>query len=91
MKELKKIDVVSAAKVSGVIYFVIGAISALLTLLLRDLLGASTAMTGMMVGTPQALILLPIVYAISGVILGALIAFVYNIIAEKIGGIKLDI
>lgn len=45
----------------------------------------------MPIGGTVALIALPIAYGITGLIGGYIVALVYNFIAEKFGGIKIDL
>jgi len=87
--EVKKIDILSLAKVQGLVMAAIG--------LLMGLFFASlgTAMSSMM-GSSQgfgfaAVIFMPIMYGIFGFVGGAIGAFIYNLVAGWIGGIKLEL
>lgn len=97
MQEIKKVDVLSYAKISGalgaVIGFIIGLISALIgTAMMAAFSAASGAPAGMglFVGA-VAIIAVPIVMGISGFIGGAIVAFLYNVVAGWIGGVEIEL
>jgi len=96
LKELKSIDVMSLATVSAVIAAIWGFVAGIFMAL-----GASMASSlGAFAGTEMlpmagfgfaAIVIFPIVYAIMGFVGGAITAFIYNIVAQKVGGVKLDL
>jgi hypothetical protein len=88
---VKRVGVLSLAKTLGVIYAVIGLIlGAFMTLF--SLVGAAMAQSGLgILFGVGAIILLPIFYGLAGFIGGALVAFVYNFVAEFVGGIELEL
>ena len=93
---LKSIGVMSAAKVVGVLYAVIG-------LLLGVLFGAVFAMIPTMASGPAneipgwlapmfgfgAIVFMPVLYGICGFVGGAIAAAIYNGLAGIIGGLEL--
>lgn len=93
MKTLKKIDPMSYAKISGVMGAVIGLIMGLTFSSLSGFLsifGAEAA--GMMGGLGLlSIMVFPILYAIMGFISGLIGAFIYNIVAGYVGGVKVDL
>lgn len=101
MRVLKHIDVLSAAKVSAVLCAIWGFIIALISLPFIAIAGtfgtyAGTAtglnMAPLMLGLGIAsIIVMPIIMAILGFIMGAIGAFFYNVAAKYVGGIKLDL
>jgi len=92
MKELKEIDVISLAKVQAAIMAVFGFILGLFQAIIGGIFGAAEGMGGMAAGLGfLAIIVSPIVAAIAGFVQGAIIAFVYNLIADWIGGIEIDL
>lgn len=104
MKEIKKIGVLSAAKVLGVLYLVLSlfvAIPLACISLFSASLFASTGIqdpdtlgVGLVTGVGGLLvygICIPIFYAVIGFIGGAIAAFVYNVVAGFIGGIELEL
>ena len=99
MKELKRIELLSAAKVSAVVSAIWGFIVAILGLAFvapaatyYTQMAGTGVPTGMMMGLGIAsIIVVPIVMAIMGFIGGAVGAFIYNLAAKYVGGIKLDL
>jgi len=89
---LKKIEVLSAAKISAAMGVVGGLLAAILfaipSLIFGSLMDAGGFGVGMGVG---AIIFLPIMYGIAGFIGGAIYAFVYNIVSKWVGGIEIEL
>jgi len=93
---IKRIDVLSAGKISGIIAAAIGLIAGLLFLLFGSMIaglagqqqdgGGLIAMGGGIVGV----IALPIIYGIFGFIGGVIQAFIYNLAAGFVGGIRIE-
>ena len=79
---LKRIDPLAAAKLEAVIFAIFG-------LLVGVFMSAFSAVIGFPYGA-ISIIILPIIYGIGGFIVGAIGAFLYNVIADKIGGLKFD-
>jgi hypothetical protein len=78
--ETRSIDVLSAAKVLGTTYALVGLIIGVLSTL-----GALAMTAGGVLGT----IIIIIVYAIAGFLAGVLTAVFYNIVASVVGGIRI--
>ncbi len=90
MKTIKKIDVMSLAKIQavivGAIYFLMGAGVSLLSGRypgLGEQLGIPVGLMGFVGVTITGLIM--------GFIVGVVVALVYNLVAPKVGGIKIEI
>lgn len=103
MSKLKKIKVLSLAKLQAVIMTIAGLISGILYSfggLLIDVLVSigwvspeSASTPGLSFGTVLAfgaLIAMPIIFAICGFLAGAIGAFLYNIFGRWFGGIEID-
>lgn len=98
MREIKKIDVMSFGKVMACWAAVAGLIGgAFFSLMALAGLGMSAASggeggggAGIIMGA-GAIICFPILYAVIGFVVGLLEAFVYNLIAGSIGGIKVEL
>lgn len=96
--EVKELEILSVAKVYGAIGalvgFLIGILFALMGLITsRALLFTpmtQSNFTGPMVAvfSLALLIFTPIMYGVIGFISGAVCAFIYNVVASRIGGIK---
>jgi hypothetical protein len=95
MKEVRKVDVMSVAK----IHAAFGAILGLITGIAMTAITASVGMLGMAVPVAGvammfgalSIIIMPILYGIGGFVVGAICAFLYNIIASKVGGIVIEL
>ena len=92
MKILEKIGVLGLAKMQTLIGFIFGLIYGLLIFLTEIYLplDTTTAQATTSYG-PMIIIIMPIVGAIYGFILGACIALLYNLFAKFFGGIKIEL
>jgi len=96
MMQIKKIEPLSAGKLLGAIYAIMGLfIGGIFTLL--ALLGAAVgggggdAALGSLIGGIGAIVLMPLFYGVLGFIGGIIGAFIYNVVAGMVGGISLEI
>lgn len=97
MTQIRRIGVLSAAKILGVLYAAIGLIGGAIFSCI-SIIGAASAFSdelgsdafGALFGL-GAIIIFPIMYGIMGFIGGAIMAFLYNLIAGAIGGIELEL
>ena len=98
---IRRVNPMSCAKVMGVIYAALGLLVGLGFSLLGFLIGSQAgsvgdempfggAALGAMFGV-GAIVVMPIMYGIMGVIGGALGALIYNVAAGAIGGIEIDV
>ncbi len=87
MREIKKIDVMSLAKVQAIIGGILGLILGIFTLIAPTIQGQEQLKE---LG-PSVIIIAPILYAIVGFVSGLVIAFLYNLVRKWVGGIKIDI
>jgi len=84
--EWKSFDVMSVGKMMAALGVLFGFIIGLLTMAFGMIIGgASGAGLGMLV-----IIIYPIALGIGGFIAGAVYAFIYNLLAGKVGGIKVS-
>jgi len=98
MKVLKAIDPMSTAKVSAVMGAIWGLVVGLMILLGMSVVsftgrvfqGYEMMGLGPAIGV-LGIIVFPIVYAITAFIGGYILAWLYNFVAKKIGGVKLDL
>ena len=97
MKKLRirKIDILSAGKVLGIIYLIIGVFLGLILSAVPtrgySMMNAGYGSTfGSMMYGGAGIILLPIIYGISGFLAGVIGAFLYNLIAGWIGPIEME-
>ena len=96
---IRRIGVASAAKISGAIYAVIGLIGgcivAVISLASAGFMSAAAnndmpSWLGPMFGV-GAIVIAPIFYGVMGVVVGALTAVVYNVVAGVAGGLDLEV
>jgi len=93
MYSLRSLDVMSCAKMMGALYACIGLII-LPFLLLAGFAGLmfgqrEAALSG--VGMLILAILAPIFYGVMGFLIGALTAWIYNLVARRVGGIRMEL
>lgn len=99
MVELKNIGVLSSAKISAVLGLIGGIIAAVILLLVLAVLPAtaiskvgSLPVYGFFSGLGLLLlIVLPLIFLVAGFIFGALVAWIYNIFAKRIGGVQFSL
>ena len=91
---LKRIEPLSLAKVAGILYACIGIIAGLCMWMFSGLMsglgGEEADMFATMFGV-GSIIIFPILYGILGFIFGFISAALYNVVADRIGGIEVDL
>jgi hypothetical protein len=91
---LTKIGMFSLAKITGVIYalmgFIFGALITLTSLLGGSMMGNEGVFPGMILGA-GAIIALPIFYGIIGFIGGIITALIFNIATRFLGGLEIEV
>lgn len=94
MKEIKSIDVMSFGKVAAVYGAIIGFFLGLLvstagiSLTLPETMGIDTTLIGL---GAMMVIVLPIIYGTFWFLIAIVFAVIYNFIAKKFGGVKINI
>ena len=89
MQKVKKIGVMSLAKILGFLYALFGLIVGAFFSIF-SLLGFGADETGLYFGL-ASIIIVPLLYAVFGFVGGALTAYFYNLIAGKIGGLEVEL
>ena len=93
---IKRIDVLSAAKITGIIAAAFGLLAGVIFFLFGSMFGALLGASGShgggaaMFGGVMGIVLLPILYGVFGFIGGLIQAFVYNLAAGFVGGIRVE-
>lgn len=98
MVQIKRIGIKQTAKVFAIFYFLISLTfilpMALITLLLPiffgSLSGQKSGFSGATLGG-VFLLLMPLLYAAIGFVMVAITAFIYNLIAKRIGGVEIEL
>ena len=89
MQKVKKIGVLSLAKLLGLLYAIFGLIIGALFAVL-PLFGLNVDETGLFFGA-RSIIIFPILYSVMGLVGGLITAFFYNLVAKWIGGLEVEI
>lgn len=96
MKEIKKLDIISCAKIHAIVLAIfglivglfIGAFSSLMSSLSDGMDNPGFSFKGLGF---FAVIVFPIMYGIIGFIAGLISAAIYNLVASWVGGIKIEL
>jgi len=91
MQEIKSIDIFSWAKIHALFGIVIGLVYGICVAFVFGLFGLAKEMSGVVAFGVMSIIIFPIVLGISGFICGAIMAFLYNIFASKVGGVQVEL
>src|SRR2546423_1692368 len=100
---IKRVGVLSLAKIFGLIFLVIGLIVGVIYGLFIMLFGAAmmsrmggdaggaAAGTGVVVGGLAAMVIMPLFYSVLGFVMGAIYALVFNAASGFLGGLELQV
>ena len=91
MKVIKSIDIISWAKIQALFGIILGLFYGILFAVMGTAIGISKGMPGIGAFGLMSIIIFPIMFAIMGFICGAIMAFLYNIFAAKIGGVQVEL
>jgi hypothetical protein len=91
MAVIKSVDIISWAKIHALFGIVFGFIYGLLFAVIGAAIGFHRAMPGVTAFGLMSIIIFPIVFGILAFICGAILAFLYNFFASKIGGIQIEL
>lgn len=91
MKQVRKFRVFTVAKVAGVLYAAMGLlfIPVAFIVIAGSLTQGGVAGVGGVLGGVLLAVLMPVFYGTMGFIMGGLSAWLYNQVADKVGGIEL--
>jgi hypothetical protein len=88
--QIKRIVPKSLGRIMGLLYGIVGAVTGLF-ISIATLMAGSTDGGGLNhVFGVAAIILVPVLYAIGGFIGGYVTAWVYNLVAKRVGGIEIE-
>ena len=91
MYKLKRMGVLSTAKLIGITYAAIGLIfGAIMTIVALIAMIAGSGSAGSMLFGIGAIILVPLFYGAMGFISGAILAWIYNLGAKWTGGMQFE-
>ena len=91
MKKVRKFRVLSVAKVAGVIYAALGLlfIPVAFIVIAAGLTQGGAAGVGGVMGGVMLAVVAPVFYGAMGFVMGGLSAWIYNLVADRVGGIEL--
>jgi len=89
---VRKVGIMSYAKVSTLLMAIIGLILGIFYLIVYFGMGQANAvaMDPMMQAGPWVVLIMPVVYAILGFLFGLVGAWLYNLTAKWVGGIEVE-
>ena len=92
MHEIKKVGVWTLARLEMILFAIFGLIVGIITLLIGAPATPETQSVAFAAGFGVgAIIVLPILYGVMGLISGAVGAWLYNLVAGWVGGIKVEL
>lgn len=91
MVVIKSVEIMSWAKIHALFGIVFGLVYGIIVGVVLTAIGASLDKGGMMVFGVASVVIFPIIFGITAFIMGAIIAFLYNFFASKIGGIEVEL
>lgn len=92
MTELKRVGILSVAKVIAIIAAVIGLIIGIFFALMANVIGTVAGVPSWISGIGIAtIVIFPFLAAVGGFIHGAIVAILYNFAAEAMGGVDLEL
>jgi isoaspartyl peptidase/L-asparaginase-like protein (Ntn-hydrolase superfamily) len=92
VQRIRHIGVAQLAKMLGALYLALGLIFGAGFWAVSSMVPRSSTGSGAFFGMGAAsLIVVPIIYAVIGVVFGAITAALYNVIAGSVGGVEIDL
>jgi hypothetical protein len=91
MTVIKSVEIISWAKIHALFGIVFGLIYGILFAIMGAAIGATYSLPGATTLGLLSIIVFPIIFGIMAFICGAIMAFLYNIFADKVGGIEVEL
>ncbi|MBP7460322.1 MAG: hypothetical protein KBA26_03460 [Candidatus Delongbacteria bacterium] len=92
IKKIRRLGVLSVAKLYGILTGLIGLLAGVMLAIVGSVMKNLSPSLGMISDFGMAaVIVMPIIYGLIGFIVGAVIAWIYNLLAGLIGGIEVDL
>lgn len=97
MQRIQRIGVMSLARIWGLLFLLVGLLFGVLYGLIASGIGIVAAVSGekeallLVVVGVVFMVLFPLLYGGMGFAMGALMAWLYNLIARRFGGLEIDI
>ncbi|MGY4884413.1 MAG: DUF3566 domain-containing protein [Nanobdellota archaeon] len=92
MVVLKKVGILSMAKIQAILMLIIGLFLGIIYAILATTVDASqySASPIVILGW-WSILVIPVIYGVLGFIIGVIGAWLYNIVAKKVGGIEVEL
>lgn len=90
IQRIRRLGIGQMAKVMGALYFLIGILIAAIIGLFGSMLPSAREEGAALFGG-AFLVAMPIIYGLFGVVAGALVAWLYNVVAGFTGGIEMEL
>jgi ABC-type xylose transport system permease subunit len=97
MQRIQRIGVISLAKIQGLLFLLFGLLFGLLYGVIVSIVGIVAAATGekealiLVIAGVACIIGFPLLYGGMGFVMGALMAWLYNLVARRFGGLEIDL
>ncbi len=91
MAVIKSIDIISWAKIHALFGIVFGLIYGVMFAVIGAAIGFHREMPGVAAFGLLSIIIFPIIFGIMAFICGAIMAYLYNFFASKIGGVQIEL
>jgi hypothetical protein len=88
---VQRINVAQLAKLMGVLDLMLGVVVGVCFYLFSTVAGSAASSMFPMMGGIGMLIFFPVMYGVFGFVGGALIAWLYNLVAGMVGGVEFEI
>lgn len=89
-RKVKRIGVFQTSLIAAIIYFFLALIIVVPMMLIMGFAGGFSDIPGFAFGG-VLMIFMPILYAVIGFLMTALMCWMYNVIAKRIGGIEIEV
>lgn len=89
-RKVKRIGVFQTSLIAAIIYFFLALIIMIPMMLIMGVVGGLSDVPGFAFGG-GLMILMPIMYAVIGFIMTAFMCWLYNVIANRIGGVEIEV
>ena len=86
MREIRSFNVLQTAKVLGVLYFAFGLAFSLFIVLPLSIAGKRPGHGGLLMA-----VFSPFIYGVLGFVFSAILCWLYNVIADVLGGIEVEV
>lgn len=91
MVVIKSVEIMSVVKIKALFGIVFGLFWGCLFALFGFSIGFEKSIPGIEIFSPASIVIFPIIFSILALIIGAIVALLYNTFASMIGGIEIEL